>query len=50
MLKDNLSYGSKQVGARFETPSYGSSRSRPQANIESESEMTGTYEVIDHAQ
>ena len=53
-LKDNLAYGSKpQIGARFETPSYGSSRSKPQANIEGESEMTGgdvTYEVIDSAQ
>ena len=50
---DLKAYGSKQVGASFdlnENPSYGFSRSNPQANIEGESEMTGTYEVIDHAQ
>ena len=50
-LKDNFSYGSKlQVGASFdlnEIPSYGSSRN---SNVEGESDMTGTYEVIDHAQ
>ena len=51
-----LSLMPTQVGASFdlnENPSYGSSRSKPQANIEGESEMIGddgNYEVIDHAQ